>query len=170
MFPLWLPPQFTVHYLKKFDNVVRNAFFSLLYPETVVITDRIERSYHRATLSVAKGGLGLLKSSVSPAALWWTNLRSIQVDPTIYPFLSGLEVFVPDAHNFISGYLGGPDSSAWLNFAPQFLSEVYDVVPEPPPKGLLKDLLVAHGNFQSLLVKNMFAPEKCGPRWVSNEI
>jgi len=110
-------------------------------------------------LPVGKGGLGLLKSSVSAAARWWTNLRSIQADPIIYPFLSGLEVFVPDAQKFITDYVGGIDSSAWLNFAPHFLPEVYDRAPEPPPKGLLKDLLVAHGNFQTLLVKNKFAPE-----------
>ena len=112
-----VPPQFTVHYLKKFDNVVRNTFLSLIYPavdDTFVITDRIKRSFLRATLSVGKGGLGLLKASVSAAALWWTNLRSIQSDPTVYPFLSSLEVFVPDAQNFISANVG---ASAWLNFA-----------------------------------------------------
>ena len=120
-------------FLKKFDNVVRNAFFSLLYPETVDITERVDRSYHRATLSIGKGGLGLLKPSVSAAALWWTNFRAIQADPTIYPFLKGLEVYVPDALVFISDNVGGPDSAAWLNLAPHFLLEVYDEAPDPPP-------------------------------------
>ena len=154
-----VPPQFTVHYLKKFDNVVRNTFLSLVYPgvdETFVITDRIKRSYLRATLSVGKGGLGLLKASVSAAALWWTNLRSIQSDPSVYPFLSSLEVFVPDAQNIISANVG---ASAWLNFAPAFLPEVIGEAPEPPPKRLLRDLLVAHGNFQNELVKNLFDPK-----------
>jgi hypothetical protein len=152
-------PQFTVRHLKVFDNVVRNVFFNLLYPETVVITDRFERSYHRATLSVAKGGLGLLYSSVSAAALWWTNLKSLQADSTIYPFLSGLDAFVPEAQLIIMKNVGGHDSPAWLNFAPAFLPEIYDEAPEPPPKGLLKDLLIACGNFQNELVKNKFAPK-----------
>ena len=152
-------PQFTVHHLKVFDSVVRNVFLNLLNPDTVVVTPRVERSYHRATLSVGKGGLGLLKASVSAAALWWTNLRSIQADPTVYPFLAGLDVFIPDARNFIMKNVGGPESPAWLGFVPAFLTEVYDEAPEPPPKGLLKELLVAHGNFQNELVKSKFAPK-----------
>ena len=51
-----VPPQFTMSYLKKFDNVVRNAFFSLLYPETVDITERVDRSYHRALYQLGKVG------------------------------------------------------------------------------------------------------------------
>ena len=40
-----------------------------------------------------------------------------------------------------------------------FLPEVYDQAPDPPPKGLLKELLIALGNFQHLQVKNKFAPD-----------
>ena len=156
-----VPPQYTVKYLKKFDNVVREAFLGLLYDQDrVVITERVRRSYQRATLSIGKGGLGLLKSSVSAAALWWTNLRAIQSNPTFYPFVKGLSAFVPDALVFISENVGGLDSVAWTNLAPHFLPDVDDEVPEVPPKGLLKEILIACGNFQHLLVKDDFAPDK----------
>ena len=155
-----VPPQYTVKYLKKFDNVVRKVFLGLLYPDQdrVDITERVRRSYQRATLSIGKGGLGLLKSSVSAAALWWTNLRAIQSNPTFYPFVKGLCAYVPDALVFISENVGGPDSVVWTNLAPHFLPDVDDEVPEAPPKGLLKELLIACGSFQHLLVKDDFAP------------
>ena len=156
-------PQFTMKYLKQFDKAVRNVFFKLLYPEMVVLTERHERSYHRATLPVAKGGLGLLRSSVSAAALWWSNLRSMQADPTVYEFLTGLNAFVPEAFVYISENVGGTKSPAWSDLSPLLLTEVYDEAPEPPPKSLLRDILLAHGNFQNLLVKDMFAPDKVVP-------
>ena len=155
-----VPPQYTVSHFKKFDNVVRNTFLGLLYPDSVLaITERIERSYHRATLSIAKGGLGLLKASVSAASSWWTNLRALQTSPTLYPFLQGLEVYVPDAIDNISKDVGGGDSVAWLNLAPHFLVEVDGQAPDPPPKGQLKEFLLACSNYQHLLVKDKFAPE-----------
>ena len=154
-----VPPQYTVSHFKKFDNVVRNAFLGLLYPDRVEITERIERSYHRATLSIAKGGLGLLKASVSAASSWWTNLRALQASHLIYPFLQGLDVYVPDAIAFISQDVGGDDSVAWLNLAPHFLVEVDGQAPDPPPKGQLKEFLIACSNYQHLLVKSKFAPE-----------
>ena len=141
-------------HFKKFDNAVRSVFFKLLYPERVVITDRYERSYQRATLSVGKGGLGLLKTSVSAAALWWSNLRSLQADATIFPFLVGLNTFVPEAIICVSENVGGMESQAWCDLAPSFVVEVYDNAPEPPPKSLLRDLLIALGNFQLLSVKD----------------
>ena len=157
-----VPPQYTVRHFKKFDNVVRNVFLGLLYPDRVVTTERFERSYHRATLSIAKGGLGLLKASVSAASSWWTNLRALQASPTLYPFLQGLDIFVPDAIDRISKDVGGPDSVAWLNLAPHFLVEVYDQAPDPPPKGQLKEFLIACSNNQHLLVKDKFDPERVG--------
>ena len=153
-------PQFTMPHFKKFDNDVKSVFFKLLYPERVVITERYERSYQRATLSVGKGGLGLLKTSVSAAALWWSNLRSLQADATIFPFLVGLNTFVPEAIICVSENVGGMESQAWSDLAPSFVVEVYDNAPEPPPKSLLRDLLIALGNFQLLSVKDKFSPDK----------
>ena len=153
-------PQFTMPYLKKFDNTVRTIFFNLLYSDRIDVSQRIERSYHRATLPVGKGGLGLLRVSVSAAALWWTNLRSLQADATIFSFLSGLDAFVPDALNFITANLGGAESKFCLDVAPLLLSEVYSEAPEPPPKKLLRDLLFAHGNFQHSLVLSLFGPDR----------
>ncbi len=106
----------------------------------VVMTERHERAYHRATLPVGKGGLGLLKSSVSAATLWWSNLRNIQADPTIYQFLTGLDPLIPDALLYISDNVGGMGSQAWLDLAPLFLTEVSGDAPEPPPKSLLRYL------------------------------
>jgi hypothetical protein len=125
-------PKFTMPYLKKFDNTVRKIFFNLLYSERIDISPRIERSYYRAGLPVGKGGLGLLRVSVSAAALWWTNLRSLQADATIFSFLSGLDVFVPDALSFITANLGGAESKFCLDVAPLLLPEVYGEAPEPP--------------------------------------
>lgn len=154
-----VPPRFTVTHLKRFDNAVRTVFFKLLYPDLLLLSERHERSYLRATLPVGKGGLGLLRTSPSAPALWWANLRSIQSDFTIYPYLAGVEEFVPEAIKGIAENVGGQDSSAWVGLAPLFLYEADNIAPEPPSKTLLKELLVAHGNFQDLQVKSNFAPE-----------
>jgi hypothetical protein len=155
-----VPPRFTVTHFKKFDDAVRTVFFKILYPEALFLTERHERSYLRATLPVGKGGLGLLRTTPSAAAIWWANLRCIQADPTVYPFLGSLEEFVPEALQIIAENVGGQESTAWADLAPCFLYTVFNVAPEPPSKTLLKELLVAHGNYQDSVVKSKFAPEK----------
>ena len=157
-----VPPQFATDHLKRFDNEVRAVFFKILYPAQTDCTGvRCNRSFHRATLPVGQGGLGLLRSSISAAALWWSNLRVIQADPSINGFLGGLDPFVPEALNYIKSHVGGEDSVSWLNLAPLFLPpEVYGQAPEPPPKSLLKVLLIAVSKFQCQLVKDKFAPSK----------
>ena len=63
----------------------------------------------------------------------------------------------------------GMESQVWCDLAPSFVVEVYDYVPEPPPKSLLRGLLIALGNFQLLSVKDKFAPDKVAG-WVAYEI
>ena len=112
-----VPPPFTVHYLRKYDNHLKTAFFQLLEdPECT--KSRMSRAHLKATLPIGQGGLGLLKSSVSAAVLWWTNYRCLQADPANQPFLRGLEVFVPEAITLISEDVGGNESKNWLDLAP----------------------------------------------------
>jgi hypothetical protein len=156
-----VPPQFSMTHLKRFDNEVKSVFFKLLYPGQDCTGERFARSYHRATLSVGQGGLGLLRASVSAAALWWANLRALQADSSIYPFLGGLDCYVQEAIEIISENVGGKDSTAWMDLAPHLLPpEVYDEAPDPPPKTLLRVLLIEHSKFQNLLVKDKFDVKK----------
>ena len=77
-------------------------------------------------------------------------------------FLSWLvSTSLSDAINFISEHVGGTESVVWSDIAPLFLIEVYEDAPEPPPKNLLRTILLAHGNFQSILVKDKFLQIKC---------
>ena len=160
-----VPPQFATDHLKRFDNEVRAVFFSLLYPDQADCTGvRCNRSFHRATLPVGQGGLGLLRSSISAAALWWSNLRVIQTDPSIAGFLCGLDPFVPEALNYIKSHVGGEDSVSWLLLAPLFLPPlVFGQAPEPPPKSLLKTVLIAVSKLQCQLVQDKFDPSKVSP-------
>ena len=160
-----VPPQFTVPYLRKYDNVIKNAFFHLLglYEGSQTRIDcskaRIERAYLKAALPVGQGGLGLLKSSISAAALWWTNYRYLQANSSFRPFLVGLEGFAPEAITFIAEDVGGNESTSWLSLAPHFLPpEVYGEAPDPPPKDLLKTILVALGKAQTCALKEKFDP------------
>jgi len=94
-----VPPQFVVTHLRRFDKAVRNIFFNSLLgphsPDEKVSEVRLSRAHLRATLPVSQGGLGLLKSSISAAALWWTNFRCLQADPSNLPFLAGIQCFAP---------------------------------------------------------------------------
>ena len=159
-----VPPQFSMFHLKRFDDEVKAVFFNLLYPGQECIGERFDRSFHRATLSVGQGGLGLLRTYVSAAALWWANLRALHADSSIYHFLGGLDCYVQDAIEIISENVGGKESTAWTDLAPHFLPpEVYDEAPDPPPKSLLRVLLIEHSKVQSLIVKAMFHAEKIQP-------
>jgi hypothetical protein len=155
-----VPPQFTVSHFTKFDKVVKKVFFRLLYPDIVVSTERVERAYLRATLPVGKGGLGLLKTSLSAAPLWVTMVRNLVEDNTIQPFIYGLKHCVPEALVTIRDSVGGEESQAWKDLTPHFIIERVGDSPEPPPRTMLRDFLIAIRDVQILKVNDMFAPDK----------
>ena len=75
-----------------------------------------------------------------------------------------MNCYVQDAIEIISENVGGKESTAWIDLAPHFLPpEVYDEAPDPPPKTLLRVLLIEHSKVQSLLVKALFDADKVQP-------
>ena len=162
-FATTVPPQFTVRYLKKYDKHLKNAFLHLL-GDWKCSDLRNSRAFLRVTLPISQGGLGLLKTSVSAAALWWTNYRCLQADPANQPFLQGLQSFAPEAITLISAEVGGNESKSWLDLAPLFITpEVYDEAPDSPPKNLLKTILIAIGKAQASELKALFDPSTVDP-------
>ena len=159
-----VPPQYSVNHLKRFDTEVMTVFFKLLYPGQDCTGERFIRSYHRATLPVGQGGLGLLRSSLSAPAAWWSNLRALQADESIFNFLKGLDVYTTEALVYIANFVGGNESVAWSNLTPLLLPPaVSDLAPEPPPKSLLRQILISVSKFQCSLVKQKFDPELVSP-------
>jgi hypothetical protein len=153
-----VPPQFTEKYFRKFDKAVKAVFFKLIYPGVTPMTDRHERAFHRATLPVGKGGLGLLRTSLSAASVWWSMTRHLLVDVTLEPFLAGLSGYVPNAAVSISDSVGGQDSKAWKDLAPLLLIERVGGVAVPPVNGMLRNFLLAIRDFQVLRVNESFSP------------
>ena len=158
-----VPPQYTHRYLRKYDKHVKVIFFHIL-DEWTCSDERTSRAYLRAALPISQGGLGLLRTSVSAAAIWWTNYRSLQANPANLPFLRGLERFAPEAINLITEEVGGKDSKIWTELASTFLTpEVFDEAPDPPPKSLLKTILVSIGKAQASALNELFDPNKVDP-------
>ena len=168
-----VPPCFTVHHLARFDKEVMNIFFNLLDPPdtpsplTVTTCEftRLNRATLRAQLSVGSRGLGLLSAELSAPSQWWTNMDAIAFDPTLTPFLQGLNQFTTSALNTIVVQAGGPSSTTWLDICSLFMGHLFAprVSLACLQKNFLRKCMSAVGKFQLSLVEAEFDPHLVTP-------
>jgi hypothetical protein len=83
-------------------------------------------------------------------------------DTSIQPFLRGLHQFIPDALLEIKGNVGGEESQTWKDLTPHLLVESIGDSPDPPPRTMLRDFLIAIRDVQVLKVKDLFSHDKVG--------
>ena len=168
-----VPPSFTVQHLARFDKEVLDIFFGFLTPPDspsplsfmTCERDRIKRATLRALLSVGSHGVGLLSAEVSAPAQWWSCMDAVAFDPTLTPFLQGLNQFTATALKIIISLSGGPTSSTWFDICSLFTIRLF--APRESYTGLQKNFLrkclSAVGKSQLALVEAEFDPRLVSP-------
>ena len=168
-----VPPLFTVHHLARFDQEVLSVFFgflnppdtpSPLNPETCEV-ERVKRATLRTQLSIGSRGLGLLSAQFSAPALWWTSMDALAFDPSLVPFLRGLNQFTNDALSLLINFSGGPNSNTWLDISSYFLVPLFSSRESfaGVQKNFLRSCLSSVGKCRLALLESEFDPRLVTP-------